>query len=308
MLKQLIIVIVVFIIATTVYHPDRHAKHYDYIEDTEVLNELIPDPRIRKETNLGDCNYEEILLNNVEIYAGDVYKSYGFHLPNEGGEYRPANCNPLYRTAILVPYRNREEQLSIFINYIHHYLQKLLIHYKIFIVEQNNTGLFNRAKMFNVGALEAIKQNFSCLILHDVDLLPLSSGNIYACSKFPRHMSSSLDTFRFNLPYLGLMGGVISIQTNQFEAVNGMSNMYDGWGGEDDDFYTRLRNQDYIPYRFSPDLSKYTMLLHKKEKPSADRYEKLHNSLNRQMIDGLNSMKRDYGIKLRPLYTHIYAP
>lgn len=79
---------------------------------------------------------------------------------------------------------------------MHAFLQKQRIHYKIIIVEQNDNSQFNRAKMLNVGANEAIKSNFPCLILHDVDLFPLNSGNIYACTKKPRHMSSSVDTFR----------------------------------------------------------------------------------------------------------------
>lgn len=44
--------------------------------------------------------------------------------------------------------------------------------------------------------------------------------------------------FRFHLPYLGLFGGVISISARQFKDINGMSNVYDGWGGEDDDLFT----------------------------------------------------------------------
>lgn len=80
---------------------------------------------------------------------------------------------------------------------MHYFLQEQNIHYKIFIVEQNNSHPFNRAKLLNFGAREAMMQGFNCLILHDVDLLPLSLGNIYACSKKPRHMSSSIDTFRF---------------------------------------------------------------------------------------------------------------
>lgn len=43
--------------------------------------------------------------------------------------------------------------------------------------------------------------------------------------------------FRFNLPYEGLFGGVISILTEQFQEVNGMSNLFEGWGGEDDDLF-----------------------------------------------------------------------
>lgn len=79
---------------------------------------------------------------------------------------------------------------------MHPFLQKQLLHYRIFIVDQNDTLPFNRAKMINFGARLAIEHNFDCLILHDVDLIPINTGNIYACSKKPRHMSSSLDTFR----------------------------------------------------------------------------------------------------------------
>lgn len=43
--------------------------------------------------------------------------------------------------------------------------------------------------------------------------------------------------FRFKLPYEGLFGGVISILTEQFEEINGMSNVFEGWGGEDDDLF-----------------------------------------------------------------------
>lgn len=67
------------------------------------------------------------------------------------------------------------------------------------------------------------------MVFHDVDLLPLKLGNIYACTQKPRHMSSSLDQFRFNLPYYGLFGGAISIESDTFVHVNGMSNMFQGW-------------------------------------------------------------------------------
>lgn len=79
---------------------------------------------------------------------------------------------------------------------MHYFLQQQSIQYRIFIVEQNNSLPFNRAHLLNVGAYEAMKLGYNCLILHDVDLLPLTLGNLYACSKFPRHMSSCLDTFR----------------------------------------------------------------------------------------------------------------
>lgn len=109
----------------------------------------------------------------------------------------PKNCRPLISSAIIVPYRDREAQLRIFLNFIHHFLQRQKIHYKIYIVDQKNYLPFNRAKLLNIGSKVAISDGFPCLILHDLDLIPLNYGNIYGCSKLPRHMSSSLDTFRY---------------------------------------------------------------------------------------------------------------
>jgi hypothetical protein len=116
-----------------------------------------------------------------------------------------------------------------------------------------------------------MKLDFPCLILHDVDLMPMNLGNVYACSPKPRHMSSSLDEFRFNLPYLGLFGGAVAIQSKTFVHINGMSNMFSGWGGEDDDFYARLEAKNIGICRFDPEVSMYQMLKHTKEKPSSDR-------------------------------------
>lgn len=121
---------------------------------------------------------------------------------------------------------------------MHHFLQKQNLHYRIFVVDQNDTLPFNRAKMLNYGSKIAMALGMECLILHDVDLLPVNSGNIYACGRKPRHMSSSIDIFRYNLPYLELTGGAVAILSKHFQKVNGMSNSFDGWGAEDDDFYT----------------------------------------------------------------------
>ena len=43
----------------------------------------------------------------------------------------------------------------------------------------------------------------------------------------------------FRLPYIKIFGGVAAMTKEQFYAVNGYSNRYFGWGGEDDDMFNR---------------------------------------------------------------------
>lgn len=82
---------------------------------------------------------------------------------------------------------------------MHMFLRRQHIHYRIYVVEQVDTRPFNRAKLLNIGAQAAMKAGYPCLILHDVDLLPLKPANLYVCTKRPRHLSSSINKFRYVL-------------------------------------------------------------------------------------------------------------
>lgn len=142
--------------------------------------------------------------------------------------------------------------------------------------------------------------------MQDVDLMPMNLGNIYACTHRPRHMSSSIDVFRFTLPYYGLFGGAVAISAETFVHINGFSNLFKGWGGEDDDLYLRLVNKDYKIIRFHPSYAQWTMLQHAKEPPSPDRNNLLKDGYLRFDTDGLNSLVyREINIDKRPLYTNV---
>ena len=41
------------------------------------------------------------------------------------------------------------------------------------------------------------------------------------------------------LPYNAYYGGVVSFTREQYRNINGNSNLFFGWGGEDDDLKTR---------------------------------------------------------------------
>jgi len=191
-----------------------------------------------------------------------------------GGAWQPQQCHPKYQVVVIVPYRDRPDHLRRFLQLMHPFLQSQQLDYKIVVVEQAPGKEFNRAKLFNVGFLEskAVFGHTSCLIFHDVDLIPLDARNIYACTEEPRHLSSNLDQFRFNLPYVDLFGGAVAMTTELFEEANGFSNLYFGWGGEDDDFrQNRIPSRKII--RLEPHISRYTSLKHKQAKPSANRFK-----------------------------------
>lgn len=290
--------------------PFRFAVRFPSIRGSDIIDNLI-EQTVPNVTHiaLNKCIYKDIIEDNSDIYRYPYIDE--VIAPQEilsGGEYIPKDCTPKYSTAIIVSYRNREEHLNQFTTYMHNFLRKQKIHYRIFIIEQLDTKPFNRAKLFNIGADIALKLGFPCLIFHDVDLLPLNIGNIYACSKMPRHMSACIDIFRFHLPYEYIMGGVSAIDSDKYKNVNGFSNLYEGWGGEDDDFSFRLSYKKFYIQRFEPTYSRYRMLSHAKEKPNANRVKILKGWLSRVNNDGLNSLKYTEKSRINePFFTHVFV-
>ena len=53
-----------------------------------------------------------------------------------GGRWVPRWCVPRQRVAIIVPFRDRESHLGVFLNVLHPFLQRQLVDYAIFVVEQ----------------------------------------------------------------------------------------------------------------------------------------------------------------------------
>lgn len=290
--------------------PPRFATHYKYIKGDEILNNLVEKTTKNISMSNGSgvkCDYNDVIEENLYMwrlpFTDQVLNNYNILM---GGEYHPSDCIPRYSTAVIIPYRQREEQLKQFLVYMHNYLRRQRIHYRIFVIEQYDPKPFNRAKLFNIGAMIAMKLDFPCLVLQDVDLLPMNLGHMYACTPKPRHMCSALDQFRYNLPYYGLFGGAISVESKTFLKVNGFSNMFSGWGGEDDDLFARMKNKHIIICRFEPDYSRYTMLKHKKETPNGQRISLLKNGHLRYHTDGLNSLVyKEVAVKMHNLFTHI---
>ncbi|XP_068229187.1 beta-1,4-N-acetylgalactosaminyltransferase bre-4-like [Palaemon carinicauda] len=226
-----------------------------------------------------------------------------------GGRYRPPSCLARHRVAIIIPYRNRSEHLPVFFNHIHQILQKQQLDYSIYIVEQSANGKFNRAMLMNVGALEALKlYEYDCFIFHDLDLLPEDDRNLYTCPEQPRHMSVAVDTLNYRLPYQNIFGGVCALTVDQFEAVNGFSNKFWGWGGEDDDMFNRIKFHGFFVTRYPTDIARYKMLSHKKDTPNPHRFQNIYDGKKRFKTDGLNSAKyKVLDVQLSRLYTRVHV-
>lgn len=61
-----------------------------------------------------------------------------------GGSWSPpaSLCSPRYRVAIIIPYRDRKEHLSLLLAHLHPLLQLQLLSYTIYVVEQVSPLLF----------------------------------------------------------------------------------------------------------------------------------------------------------------------
>ncbi|XP_035170370.1 beta-1,4-galactosyltransferase 3 [Oxyura jamaicensis] len=228
-----------------------------------------------------------------------------------GGRYQPAACEARSRTAVIVPYRNRESHLGHLLYYLHPFLQRQQLQYGIYLVHQAGNGTFNRAKLLNVGVKEALKdEEWDCLFLHDVDLIPENDYNLYTCDPWnPKHVSVAMNKFGYNLPYSQYFGGVSALTPDQYMKINGFPNEYWGWGGEDDDIATRVRLAGMKIVRPPVSIGHYKMVKHKGDKGNEEnphRFDLLIRTQRMWTQDGMNSLTYTLLAKhLHPLYTNL---
>ncbi|KJE97475.1 hypothetical protein CAOG_007329 [Capsaspora owczarzaki ATCC 30864] len=169
--------------------------------------------------------------------------------------------------AIVVPYRNREAHLKVFLPWMRRHLlaeharrleqwsqglqdqanPPVCQFAKFVIVEQADNTPFNRAWLLNIGSAYAYSEyGADVLSLHDVDTLPLDGVHYLNVPPLPLQLSGEIDRYGFVPHYPANAGGVNLLQYSQFAAFNGFSNGFDGWGAEDDDFFHRLESVGLI--------------------------------------------------------------
>lgn len=224
-----------------------------------------------------------------------------------GGRYQPPDCEARNRVALIIPFRDRDIHLKIFLNNIHSFLMRQQLDYGIFVIDLEESIPFNRALLLNVGFLEANKvHDYQCYIFHDVDLIPENDHNTYSCPEQPRHMSVAIDKMNYRLPYMTIFGGVSAMTKEQMLTVNGYPNKFFGWGGEDDEMYNRIKYHNLTISRYTGDVARYKMLAHLRNQENPKRFDLIKSEKRHNHSDGLSSLQyRVISRVQRRLYTYI---
>jgi len=160
--------------------------------------------------------------------------------------------------AVIVPFRDREVHLVKFKQYWRWFAEKgysphKVTQWEIYVAEQFDAESFNRGWNFNVGLALASAQTaaspdiatsmgvgFDCAVIQDIDYLP-EEGVDYSKCDVPTQLSAEIDRYEWKTPYLQSAGGIVSMRLEHWQKINGFSNDYFGWGGEDDELHHRLR-------------------------------------------------------------------
>ena len=171
--------------------------------------------------------------------------------------------------SLIVAYRDpgdgsRRSQLNIFLEQMQ-ILLKDKTNYHIYIIEQENDrddysslsdeykqddskmAKFNLGRLKNIGFQIANRDNKDrenhYYILSDVDLIPSMEllPKYLEYPKNPIHLANMGTRYNLDGKNEYFLGGVLSINSEDFTKSNGYPNNFWGWGGEDDVLSSRLR-------------------------------------------------------------------
>ncbi|CAG0923553.1 unnamed protein product [Notodromas monacha] len=162
---------------------------------------------------------------------------------------------------------------------------------------------FNRGQLLNIGTLEAEKHgDYHCFVYHDLDMIPEKGNTPYKCFPWPLHLALGVEKLQYKPFYRG-MSGVAIVPKQLIHQVNGHSNNFWGWGGEDDDFLLRFNSQGFNVMHYPAEVGRYRSLPHVPASPSPNRYKILKKEGGKR-DSGLSNV--NYVLvqtRLHPLYT-----
>ncbi|XP_046340970.1 beta-1,4-galactosyltransferase 4-like [Haliotis rufescens] len=233
-------------------------------------------------------------VNKQNVSYEEVQNAFA-PLGTGAGHFRPPQCAAEQKSAIIIPFRNRHHHLPILLNNLVPYLLRQRRDFTFYVVEQGSAGVFNKALMMNAGFMEAMRRgNYDCYIFHDVDLIPEDDRIPYTCRPGQvAHLVAAVRKYYYHA-MRRYIGGVLAFTEQQFRGVNGFSNLYMGWGGEDDDMRFRLDLLSNPVYEVSIQIGRYYSFNHSTDEGNPvnhHRKELLWEAGKRAAIDGITSLK-----------------
>lgn len=149
MLKCVVIILILL-------HPGRFSSyHYNVVTSDKILENLQHRSAQFNDKNICELNIS-ILANYQHSWDNEPvnYEAGLFAAAREiepGGKWQPKNCASKYESVIIVPFRDREENLKDFLRLIHPFIQSQNVAYSVWVIEQSPQKAFNRAKLLNIG-------------------------------------------------------------------------------------------------------------------------------------------------------------
>ncbi|KAK0419169.1 hypothetical protein QR680_013991 [Steinernema hermaphroditum] len=268
---------------------------FDEIEDFQALGDGSSRTSAASTTvkpNLPECaNISSDEVDAVQRLSNETEENILANFPSigPGGSWKPTDCVPRNKIAIVIPFRDRHENLMTFLPVLISVLQRQNLDFRFVLAEQLGTEVFNKGRVMNAGFIAAEKLGVDCVFFHDVDMLPQRTD-------VPE-------------PYNILAGGVLSLTIKDYKSLNGYSNSYWGWGGEDDDMGKRILTKGMKLIR-PEKRHRFVMLNHTRRRPNEYNptmiFKHLDKTPTEMLKDGLNQpMWRLVNVMDKQLYHHV---
>jgi hypothetical protein len=151
----------------------------------------------------------------------------------------PCETEAEKRLAIIVPIKDRDAFLEVFLEAVPRYLREVngLHEFKIFVAEQDDDAPFNLSLARNAGARFALDEGrYDYLMFHDVDMIPVE-GVDYGYR--PENVSWFMSP------------GTCKIHIDAFREANGYNPSIWGWSSEDAEFYGRIINAGHAIHQWN---------------------------------------------------------
>ena len=242
----------------------------------------------------------------TQITVVEEYLSY--LLP--GGCWKPSNCKAHDGSvAVIIPCHNRQQNLMTLLYYLVPMLKRQQQDFCIYIGSQSrasNGTRFNKGAIINALFVEAMaERNWSCVCVHDVDLVPENDFNSYSCPHtHVKNVIGSIDRYGYRLPYPQVFGGATISMSHHFRHYNGLITTFWGWGSEDDDHRRRVVWAGLKWQRSDNVVGRYTHLDHGASPTNPDRFGLIPHAERLWKQFGLNTLKYSIQSKERArLYT-----